>query len=91
MNLIYQFWTGTVPFYARESSKAIQAYAEMAGAEYRFDDNPPKLKVPNAAYLNCFRPLLDKSFHKYEKVLFLDMDIFPRENIKANIFDLEVN
>jgi len=91
MNLIYQFWTGNVPFYARESSKAIQAYAEMVGAEYRFDDNPKKLNVPNAEYLNCFRPILDESFHKYEKVLFLDMDIFPREGITENIFDLTVN
>ena len=90
MNLIYQFWTGNVPFYAKESSKAIQAYAEMVGAEYRFDDNPKRLNVPNAEYLNCFRPILDTSFHKYDKVLFLDMDIFPRENITENIFDLDV-
>ena len=90
MNLIYQFWSGKVPFYARESSKAIKAYADMVGAEYRFDDNPKPLNVPNAEYLNCFRPLLDESFLKYDKVLFLDMDIFPREGIAENIFDVPV-
>src|SRR5210317_734580 len=90
MNLIYQFWSGQVPFYARESSKAIKAYAEMIGAEYRFDDNPKPLPVPNAEYLNCFRPILDESFQEYDNVLFLDMDIFPREGITESIFDLSI-
>lgn len=90
MNLIYQFWTGKVPLYARESSKAIKAYADLIGAEYRFDENPKPLPIPNAEYLNCFRAILDESFHKYDNVLFMDMDIFPTEGLSENIFEIPV-
>lgn len=90
-NLIYQYWSGSVPFYARESSKQIKEYAKVIGAEYRFDDNPKPLSIPNSEYLNCFRPVFDESFHEYDNVLFLDMDIFPRENVTENIFNVSVN
>lgn len=89
--LIYQYWTGNVPFYARESSTAIENYARYVGAEYRFDHNPKPISSKNAEYLNAFRAVYDDAFHEYDKVLFLDMDIFPTESIRDNIFEQEID
>lgn len=89
-NLIYQFWNGEVPYYAKVSSKMIKSYADYIGADYRFDNNDNFVNDGHSSeYMNCFRPIHDTSFHDYDNVLFLDMDIFPVENIKENIFEFE--
>lgn len=90
-NLIYQFWQGNPPYYAKASSINIKAYADYVGADYRCDINKPFLNSVNANYMNCLRPIYDKAFEDYDKVLFLDMDIFTTEKSKENIFDLDVN
>ncbi len=87
-NLIYQFWNGDVPYYAKRSSSMMKSYADYVGAEYRVDYNSSYVKSGSPEYMNCFRPIHDASFHEYDNVLFLDMDIFPVENIKDNIFEL---
>jgi len=86
-NLIYQFWQGQVPYYARKSSQFIKQYADKIGADYRFDENPNYFKGTHSQYNNALRPIHDEEFHKYDNVLFLDMDIFPTENISENIFE----
>tara|TARA_R110002074_G_scaffold34536_1_gene94984 strand:- start:868 stop:1650 length:783 start_codon:yes stop_codon:yes gene_type:complete len=90
-NLIYQFWSGDIPYYAKFSAKKIKEYAEYIGADYKVYFNEDFIKTSNRSYWNCFRPILDTTFHVYDNVLFLDMDIFPVENIKENIFESEVN
>lgn len=90
-NLIYQFWSGDVPYYAKASAEKIKEYSKYVGAEHKVYLNDDFVKTKNSHYHNCFRPILDTSFHEYDNVLFLDMDIFPVENIKDNIFETEVN
>ena len=90
-NLIYQFWNGNVPYYAKCSSSMMKSYADYVGAEYRVDYNSSYVKSGSPEYMNCFRPIHDISFHEYDNVLFLDMDIFPVENIKDNIFEVNHN
>lgn len=90
-NLIYQFWQGNPPYYAKVSSNQIKAYADYVDADYRCDINKPFLNGSNTNYMNCLRPIYDADFEKYDNVLFLDMDIFVKENAKENIFDVNVN
>jgi hypothetical protein len=87
MNLIYQFYSGNIPYYARVSKKLMSAYAEQIGCEYRCDFNSTGVSANNNHYHNCFRPIHDKAFDKYDNVLFCDMDVFPVEGITENVFD----
>ena len=86
-NLIYQYWHGQMPYYAKASSVLISEYAETVGAEYRCDVNQPFFKGANANYMNCLRPIFDPAFEDYDNVLFLDMDIFPVQGVQENIFE----
>jgi len=90
-NLIYQFWNGRLPYYANASRQVIEEYAKNIGAEYRCDINEPFFKGPNSNYLNCLRPVYDREFDAYDKVLFLDMDIFTVKDVTDNIFDVPVD
>lgn len=94
MNLIYQYWDGPV----RESCKAgvenMKAYAERIGAEYIFEDNPQFLKKhfgynfgQYSPHYGAFKPVFDKSFDKYDKILFCDTDVFAVDGLTHNIFD----
>ena len=38
-NLIYQYWTGNVPYYIGKSVEMMREYAKSIGAEYRVDIN----------------------------------------------------
>lgn len=91
MNLLYQYWTGDLPLYAKLSSEAFKKYADSIGAEYRFDHNPNFIKANNSAYYNAFRPLHDEEFHQYNNVLYLDMDVFPVDKELPNIFDQQID
>jgi len=86
MNLIYQFWSGEVPEYAKISRKWFESYAKDVGAKYLFLDNPKSFSN-YGEYFNACRPIFDKQFHTYDKVLYVDMDIFPVKGLKENIFD----
>lgn len=90
-NLIYQFWQGNPPYYAKVSSNQIKEYANYIGVDYRCDINKPFFNGVNSNYMNCLRPIHDPDFEKYDKVLFLDMDIFLKEKNKENIFDLNID
>ena len=90
-NLIYQFWSGDVPYYAKASAKKIKEYSNYIGADHKVYFNDNFVKSENGHYHNCFRPILDTSFHEYDNVLFLDMDIFPVDGIKENIFETDVS
>lgn len=87
--LIYQYWNGKLEPIAQESKKNIESYANKINVEYRFDYNQHYTKAiskyPN--YYDAFRPFLDTDFEQYDKILFLDMDIFAVEGITENIFE----
>lgn len=88
MNLIYQFWSGSRPRYADVSRRWFEEYANKIGAEYLFLDNPKSFSK-HGEYFNACRPLFDESFHKYDRVLYLDMDIFPVQGCVENVFEVE--
>lgn len=89
-NLIYQFWNGTVPYYAMCSAKQIGTYANYIGVEHRVDLNKPFSHGLNSNYMDCLRPIFDPAFEDYDNVLFLDMDIFPTVLADCNIFEENV-
>ena len=91
MNLIYQFYNGQIPYYAKAGSKIMKAYADKIGADYIVDFNKTAVTSNNSNYHNCFRPVFDTSLDKYAKILFCDMDVFPVETITENIFDQEID
>ena len=88
-NLIYQCWKGILNEECKHSSKLMRAYAKKVGAEYRLDMNPDiasKLcDVP--MYFEWLNPILDESFEKYDKVLSVDLDVFPVKKLQENIFE----
>lgn len=72
------------------ASKAVmEAYAKRIGAEYRFDKDPNKASrrcdVP--IYYEDLNPIFGDEFLEYDKVLSVDMDVFPIEGLQQSIFD----
>lgn len=83
--LIYQFWKGSVPEYARLSSRLFEAYARQNGAEYRFDENPEFFKGKYSEYYHALRPIYDDYFLSYDRVVFVDSDVYPKAAASADI------
>ena len=75
--LVYQYWSGEAPPYARLSQRLFRDYARTHGLEYRFDDNPTFFRGRYSEYFHVLRPLYDTWFHQFDRVLYLDMDMFP--------------
>lgn len=89
-NLIYQVWCGTLSEEAKASSKLMKQYADRIGAEYLLHMNPnisSRLVDSNGPYWEWLNPIVDDSFLKYDNVLVVDLDVFPVENLKQNIFE----
>ena len=91
-NLIYQVWSGNLSEEAKVSSKLMKSYAERIGAEYILDINPNiASKICDVPmYFEWLNPILDDRFLKYDKILSVDLDVFPVENLKENIFEEDV-
>ncbi len=92
-NLIYQYWLGKPGRGVNAGVENIKAYAKSVGADYMFVENPTwasKLcDIP--AYYNAFEPIYNPTFYeKYDKILFIDTDVFAVEGLKENIFDLDI-
>ena len=94
MNLIYQYWDGEVKESCLAGVNAMKAYAERIGAEYIFEDNPNFLRTHfhynfggYSPHYGAFKPIFDESFDKYDKVLFVDTDVFPVDGLEENIFE----
>ena len=73
--------------------EVMEAYAKDVGAEYRFDMNPTFIakRSPHPSHMSALRPIFDEEFHSYDKVLYIDCDIFPVYTCDQNIFDEPVN
>lgn len=90
--LIYQYWIGNLEQCAREGKRMMEAYAKKIGSEYRFDLNPTwasYLGSHCASHMSALRPVFDATFHKYDKVMYIDCDIFPVDGLNENIFECE--
>lgn len=92
-NLIYQYWLGKRPLAVNAGTTNMRHYAEMVGAEYMFQSNPAwarsKCDIPE--YYNAFEPIYNQDvFGDYDKILFIDTDVFAVDGLKENIFDQEI-
>ena len=91
-NLIYQYWSGSPPPAVEVGKKNMKAYAERIGAEYLYKNNPSfaKNKCSESQYYNAFEPIYNEEFHKYDNVLFADLDVFAVDGLTENIFEQDV-
>ncbi len=85
-NLIYQYWRGDIPEYVHAVKALFSAYAERVGADYLFEHNPKFIRTFNATYYSALRPVFDKRFHRYDNVLFADMDVVAVDALPHDIF-----
>lgn len=89
--LVYQYWIGKLEPCARAGKRAMEEYAKRIGSDYRFDDNPTFVSklTDCASHMSALRPVFDQQFHKYDKVMYIDCDIFPVDGINENIFECD--
>lgn len=88
-NIIYQYWKGPLKPGVLTSTKLMKQYADLIGADYRFDHNieiaSKTVDIP--IYYEPANPLVDGSFDDYDNVVLVDIDVFPVEGLTENIFD----
>jgi lipopolysaccharide biosynthesis glycosyltransferase len=67
----------------------MRAYAGRIGADYRFETNPRFVTNLGSfsPHYGSFKPIYDDSFLAYDKVLYVDLDVFAVEGLGASIFD----
>lgn len=90
--LVYQYWNGDVPPGARASFASVAAYAKRIGASHRADENGNWSRTigGNTRQYDMLRPVFDDEFGEYDKVLFLDADIFAVDGVADDIFEIPV-
>jgi hypothetical protein len=90
---IYQYWYGSTP---KESAVAgmnnMKAYADYVGADYLYETDPPFFggKCSLQKKYSALRPIYDDKFLEYDRVMYLDLDVFAVENCKDNIFEEDI-
>lgn len=84
--IIYQYWSGIRPEYSYASEELFRNYAKAVGADYLFADDVYPIRAMHKRYFGALRPILDPSFHEYDAVLFVDMDVIPRAAPVDDIF-----
>lgn len=75
------------PEYSYASEALFRDYAKAVGADYFFADDVYPIRAMHKRYFGALRPILDPSFHEYDAVLFVDMDVIPKAAPVENIFD----
>ena len=93
-NLIYQVWAGDLRPGCKFSEKLMREYCDRIGADYRLDLSPniaSKLVDANGMYWEWLNPMLDDTFLDYDKVLVVDLDVFPVEGLAKDIFEEEID
>jgi lipopolysaccharide biosynthesis glycosyltransferase len=76
-----------IPDWVNYSHKYFEKYAEMHGADYRFFRD--RFVKSSSNYFEKARTWIDPFFDQYDKVLYVDVDVMPK-NMLANIFDIDV-
>tara|TARA_R110000822_G_scaffold101565_3_gene227765 strand:- start:7520 stop:8341 length:822 start_codon:yes stop_codon:yes gene_type:complete len=88
-NLIYQVWSGNLRPGCEYSKELFEKYADRIGAKYRLDIDPniASQVCEYNMYYEWLNFMLDDSFLEYDNVMLVDMDVFPIEGLKDNIFE----
>lgn len=93
MNLIYQCWNGKITPEVTAGVDVMTKYANHIGVEYRFDHDTNYIQSKYGSttetqdqFYGTLKPILDEEFDEYDKVMYVDVDIFPIT--KENIFDV---
>ena len=91
-NLIYQYWLGNPGIAVQHGVENMKAYAARIGAEHEFQKNPTwaKQKCDYPQYYNAFAPIWEDRFSEYDKILFVDTDVFAVDGLNENIFDQDI-
>jgi hypothetical protein len=85
VNLLLQHWHGELGELELASQIAMVEYADKHGAEYDFIHGEPL--GPGLAPQMHKLYALDKRFDKYDAVVVVDMDMFPRVDMIESVFD----
>lgn len=91
-NLIYQYWLGNPGTAVQHGVDNMKAYAKRIGAEHEFAKDPiwAKKYSQYPEYYNAFEPVWGERFQDYDKILFVDTDVFAVDGLMENIFDQNV-
>lgn len=91
-NMIYQYWLGNPGIAVQHGVDNMKAYAERIGAEYEFAKDPSwaKKRCSIPEYYNAFEPVWTDRFQDYDKILFVDTDVFAVDGLTENIFDQDI-
>lgn len=90
---IYQYWYGSKPSAAvRAGRDNMKEYANKIEATYLYETDPPffggecSLKMKYSA----LRPIYDDKFLEYDKVMYIDLDVFSVDGKTENIFEQDI-
>lgn len=92
--LIYQCWTGNnLSQFARVSKEKFQLYSKHIGADYFCDRYSFDVENDNYydLWYNFLTPIFDKKYQKYDRILLVEMDVYPSRTKLDNIFDQSVD
>lgn len=76
-----------IPDWALRSVNYFEKYAEKHGADHHFFRD--RFINATSNFFEVTRIYMDPIFDQYDKVLYLDVDVMPK-NMDANVFDLDV-
>ena len=76
-----------IPEWGIRASSYFQKYADIHGVDYHFSTESYCNARSN--YFEICRVYLDPMFDQYDKVLFVDLDVVPKD-MNTNIFDIDV-
>jgi hypothetical protein len=84
--LVYQMWDGYMPPGEMAGVVEMGLYATRIGAMHRFEQDAKFFPGLGPCY-GRFRPLHDRTFDAYGKILYADCDVWPVEGLEDNPFD----
>jgi len=89
--LIYQYWLGKGGVGVKAGIENMRAYAKMVGSDYKFTKNPTYMGKNINYFYHALEPIYNPQFYeKYDKILYIDTDIFAVDGLKESIFDVDI-
>jgi len=83
----HHYSNGGPPEWARYSVGAFKEYADRHGADHHFYQD--RFVNAKSNFFECLRVYLDPSLDEYDKILYVDVDVMPK-NMASNIFHVNV-